>query len=201
MRFGLPFLDYDDRPTAVAQPRDDVPCPFVGSPQARSANAQQGAAQRVRNPLEKIPGTLETDLALWIDTTTQRGQRDFWSAVHARWDGTRLWVLPSKPQLLGMVKGRGDKTVKRYLVADAGMAEALAGVPEFGPTGQLWTSTPAYCNFGELEGSQCRDAVSTNNAYVRAQPALQDSTEPRFYSFLVTPLNDKERDRYRFLLK
>jgi hypothetical protein len=159
------------------------------------------AAQRVRNPLEKIPGTLETNLALWIDTTTQRGQRDFWSAVHARWDGTRLWVLPSKPQLLSMVKGRGDKTVKRYLVVDADMGEALAGVPESGPTGQLWTSTPAYCNFGELEGPQCRDAVSTNNAYVRAQPAPHDSTEPRFYSFLVTPMNDKERDRYRFLLK
>jgi hypothetical protein len=159
---------------------------------------ERRAAQRARNPLEKLPGTLETNLDIWLDPTTRRGPRDFESAVRIHWDGGRIWRLPSEHELLDMVKHRGSRTVKAYLVEKAGLGDALADVAEFGPTGQLWTSTARGCaqNF---EGAGCRDAVSTNNAYVRTYP--ENSAEPKLFSFLVTHLTPQDETRYGFLLR
>ena len=97
-----------------------------------------------------------------------------------------------------MVKDRGDKTVKKYLIDDAGMASTLANVDEFGPRGEFWTSTKANtCGLKYL--LLCRQTVSTNNAYVRDHATPLDSSEPKFFSFLVAGLSDQERTRYQFL--
>ena len=67
-------------------------------------------------------------LKLWI-STSGRGLRDYWSAAPSG----GMWRLPTTRELLDMVKDRGDKTVKKYLIDAAGMASTLADVDEFGP--------------------------------------------------------------------
>jgi hypothetical protein len=50
-------------------------------------------------------------------------------------------------------------------------------------------------------GTTCHEGVSTNDAYVRLHFTPHDSTEPKFFSFLVANLNNQEIERYAFLLK
>src|SRR6185437_8943097 len=92
--------------------------------------------QATRNPVAPIPGPLDTVQKLWLNTGG-RGLRDYWSAAQ----GNGTWRLPTEPELLAMVKDRGETTVRKYLIDEAGMGTALANVPEFGESGELWTST------------------------------------------------------------
>ncbi len=156
---------------------------------------ERRTAQLARNPIAQAPGSLDTRSKLWLDPQA-RGRRDYGSAAQA--SGT--WRLPTLNELLEIVKDRGDRTVRRYLIEDAGLGSALADVAEFGTTGEFWTSSsgPRCLFFG---GAQCHETVSTNDAYVRAYRSPSDSTEPKFYSFLVAPLDHQEIERYAFLLK
>jgi hypothetical protein len=156
---------------------------------------ERRAAQVARNPTSSNPGVLDTVSKLWLDTQA-RGRRDYWSAEQA----TGTWRLPTLNELLGIVKDRGNKTVRKYLIEDAGMGNALADVAEFGSTGEFWTSSANICHH-VFFGQSCRETVSTNDAYVRFYQTPQGSTEPKFYSFLVSPLSVKDSERYGFLLK
>lgn len=166
----------------------------VGRREAKELEERR-TAQFARNPIGQAPGVLDTRSKLWLDTQA-RGYRDYWSA--AQTNGT--WRLPTKSELLDMVKERGNKTVKKYLVEDAGMGSALADVAEFGTTGEFWTSSSDVCRL-VFFGATCHEGVSTNDAYVRLYFTSHDSTEPKFYSFLVANLNNQEIERYAFLLK
>jgi hypothetical protein len=156
---------------------------------------ERRALQLARNPTSSTPGVLDTVSKLWLDTQA-RGRRDYWSAEQA--SGT--WRLPTLNELLGIVRDRGGKTVRKYLIEDAGMGIALADVAEFGTTGEFWTSSADRCRL-LLFGQACHEAVSTNDAYVRFYRTPPGSTEPKFYSFLVSGLSDKDHERYGFLLK
>jgi len=152
-------------------------------------------AQIARNPIEALPGNLDTIQKLWLDPHA-RGRLGYWSAASA--SGT--WRLPTDGELLGMVKDRGEKTVKTYLVESAGMGSALKDVAEFGETGEFWTSTELpFCRV--FSTIPCHLTVSTNNAYVRAYETAATSSEPKFYSFLVANLDNQQKSRYAFLLK
>lgn len=157
--------------------------------------ARRRTDQAARNPVVPLLGPLDLSQHLWLNLSF-RGQRDYWSA--AQTDGA--WRLPTEPELLDMVKHRGDTTVRKYLIDEAGMGPALDHVPEFGESGELWTSTDnPSCPF--LFFHPCHLAVSTNNAYVRLKVTPHDSTEPRYYSFLVAELGHQEKNRYAFLFK
>lgn len=157
--------------------------------------ARRRTDQVARNPVSPIPGALDTFQKLWLNTSG-RGLHDYWSAAQ----GYGTWRLPTAPELLAMVKHRGETTVRKYLIDEAGMGTAFANVPEFGESGELWTSTDnPSCIW--LFGAPCHLAVSTNNAYVRLKVTPHGSTDPKYYSFLVADLNAHEKSRYAFLLK
>ncbi len=155
---------------------------------------QRRTEQSARNPLEAPIGVLDVQQGLWLDPHTPRGRRDYWSAEHL-WDGKRSWRLPTEPELLPMVRERGDLTVKTYLARDAGMGNALVDVPEYGPTGEFWTMS-SNC-FDYFQSKSCHNTVSTNNAYVRSYETPRDPSGPRFYSFLVSRLHDGEKGTVR----
>ena len=80
------------------------------------------------------------------------------------------------------------------------MGAALGKADEFGPNGELWTSTKSFeCGFNNLYN--CYETVSTNNAYVRAYGASPGASTPKFFSFLVSRLSAHELTRYEFLWK
>jgi hypothetical protein len=157
--------------------------------------ARRRTDQLARNPVTAIPGPLDTRQKLWLNTSG-RGLRDYWSAAQVN----GAWRLPTEPELLTMVKDRGETTVRKYLIDEAGMGTAFANVAEFGGSGELWTSTEDT-GCVRLFGSPCHKAVSTNDAYVRLKLTPHGSTEPKFYSFLVADLSAHEKSRYAFLMK
>jgi hypothetical protein len=157
--------------------------------------ARRRTDQVARNPVAPIPGPLDTVQKLWLNPS-MRGFRDYWSAAQV--NGS--WRLPTEPELLAMVKDRGERTVRKYLIDEAAMGTTFANVPETGESGEFWTSTEyPYC-LG-FWGTTCHLTVSTNNAYVRAKPTPHGSTEPRYYSFQVAGLSAHDMTRYGFLLK
>ncbi|HEX3360751.1 MAG TPA: hypothetical protein VHS74_07150 [Solirubrobacterales bacterium] len=156
--------------------------------------SRRRASQLARNPVAPIPGPLDTVQKLWLNPSV-RGFRDYWSAAQV--NGT--WRLPTGPELLAMVKDRGDRTVRKYLIDEAGMGTTFANVPETGESGEFWTSTEYPCLW--TFGATCHLTVSTNNAYVRAKPTAHGSTEPKYYSFQVAELSAHDQSRYGFLLK
>jgi hypothetical protein len=157
--------------------------------------SRRRAVQIARNPAAPIPGPLDTVQKLWLNPSA-RGFRDYWSAAQV----SGAWRLPTEPELLAMVKDRGDRTVRRYLIDEAAMGTTFANVPEVGESGEFWTSTE-YPSCMWILGTTCHLTVSTNNAYVRAKPTPQGSTEPRYYSFQVAELSAHDRSRYGFLFK
>jgi hypothetical protein len=144
------------------------------------------------NPTFPNPGVLDTRRKLWLSTSWQ-GQ-----TTHPFEKVGGTWHLPTVDEVLNMVQDRGNKTVKTYLVEDAGMGNALARADEFGPQGELWTSTSASsCGFVILA---CWKAVSTNNAYVRTyNTSIKAGGGPKLFSFLVSGIDAQERTRYQFL--
>ncbi len=129
--------------------------------------ARRRTEQVARNPVAPIPGALDTFQKLWLNTS-ERGLRDYWSAAQ----GNGTWRLPTEPELLAMVKHLGETTVRKYLIDEARMGTAFANVPEFGESGELWTSTDnPSCLW--MFGAPCHLTVSTNNAYVRLKTSAR----------------------------
>ncbi|HEX3804455.1 MAG TPA: hypothetical protein VHV75_16630 [Solirubrobacteraceae bacterium] len=84
-------------------------------------------------------------------------------------------------------------TVKAYLSHEAGLEYGLRNVPEYGDSGEFWTSTK-YVNPFAMFVNNCYLTVSTNNAYVRAHPEAD-----KFYVLFMSPMTDAEAKHYSFL--
>lgn len=147
---------------------------------------QHRAKQLARNPVDALPGALSVEQRLWINPQA-KGMLTYGEAS----DFGR-WHLPSLEELSVMVQARGNKTVKAYLSQDAGLADGLKDVAEYGDTGEFWTSTA--CPKLTLFINLCQFAVSTNDAQVRFHSPSQ-----RFYSIYVSPLDATELSHYSFL--
>lgn len=151
---------------------------------------QHRAKQLARNPVDALPGALSVEQRLWINPQA-KGLLTYYEASKDATDFGR-WQLPSQQELTVMVQGRGNKTVKAYLSQDAGMADGLQDVAEYGDTGEFWTSTA--CPKLTLFINLCQLAVSTNDAQVRFH-----GRDQRFYSIYVSPLDQAELSHYSFL--
>ncbi len=152
---------------------------------------QNRARQAKRTPLTELPGTLDLTQRLWISPFAPG------PVSHVGNDAYEgRWRLPSTNEFASLTSGRGDQTVKAYLSQRGGLQSALRDVPEYGSSGEFWTSTK-YVNPLPMFGNPCPNCyytVSTNDAYVRAHPETE-----KFYALYVSPLTDAEVQQFSFL--
>jgi hypothetical protein len=170
-----------DRETALANAEHE-----------RDAVDKNRADQAQRNPVSQIPGALDLTQRFWIYPTA------FGPLQHAGSEKYRdRWRLPTTDEFASLASGRGNMTVKAYLSHDAGLETGLRNVPEYGDSGEFWTST-RYKNpffaFIANPCSNCYETVSANDAQVRAHPETQ-----QFYVLFVSPLTEAETKHYGFL--
>ncbi len=158
----------------------------------RAAVDKNRAEQVARNPVAQIPGTLDLTQRFWIYPSA------FGPLPHAGNDKyLERWRLPTADEFASLTSARGDKTVKAYLSQEAGLEYGLRNVPEYGDSGEFWTSTKfvnPFAMFVSNPCSSCYLTVSTNNAYVRAHPETD-----KFYVLFVSPMTDAEAKHYSFM--
>jgi hypothetical protein len=176
---------------AAVDKSTDQETAFANAKHERDAVDKNRAKQVERNPVSQIPGTLDLMQRFWIYPSA------FGPLPRAGNDRyLDRWRLPTADEFASLTAARGDMTVKAYLSREAGLESGLRNVPDYGDSGEFWTSTKYVNPFAMFVApcSNCYLTVSTNNAYVRWHPETD-----KFYVLFVSPMTDAELKHYSFL--